>query len=1684
MEAEDLPDKTEEFASIDELLSDNDENGDDMPVDKIGAHAHKQEKADLDTYNDCDVKPGIEGIFSSEALNGALLDKTLVGAVNIAKNLASDGITDVKAEVEDVIAKQIEKNEILEGLRAGLGQKKKTATTTRMRMGESTDMSSLKAKTLAEKRSKLKEDMLKYGVAAIERLYPRQGRKSHVSPMKKSSDSRSPGFRMKPVPQEFHCEEVTAKKILRPFSHSKYIRQPEGPSVVFVSRRHGLVPLSTLSIRQPRTVLSDSVSLLAGRNEALGKPAHYVRDGGRLVAVGGSRDKQNLNIKILKVPKFSSIKQKTTKLPLFKVDDEFANFAASAVQSVSSGKVDIREIKRNAKLIDLEVEKDLWKDRPLLEKILLKIDHRSKDEGTLYRSNAFMDCMESFRDSRKKAMGKTEHDETDSQIDEFKSFNIGRRHYQEILESTKPKKDIKEKLYENKEQKPHDVSEDCDGSSQELITENTWATLPKNVVPKELNMDECPPLRGYKEGSIRSLVPLPVKLTFEGNTGVDSCDVSDCICREGEAVRADSLNASMTEFGTPTTGDQTPSGSISKNKPQKIAKDLQRVKRALKTLGVNIIEFDEHDIDKNCSKDYCKLGCICDSLRTKQIPPSHCGKFECMFACCCSKEALKYSSCGSRRVNISAAVGARIQEDTQRGMAAEERKFSNTVVLTAEKDTVMIGGRGARRERKIPQRYQNANTLMLDVAGKEYVEKEASSESDMDDEEDKQIDEFEMLRKKEELIPCTVIIPMVSLPTNCSVWCMYHCQYSCPCKKYKNPLDYAPDAETGDTSLHNPKSKTSKKRKATAGKENETIKNKKIKTSEAPLLGIEDIDPDLEKKTTKPSNVKHPMSSAMKKTEVQKETAARTKGLTVKPSMRTKLIYQPVTQSKKKNKDIPDLVEIIGDDIEEISVTEDRLEISDKLDMTVAEESEKQYVRWDVLKRKFESRELDLWFWVRPGKGKNLIFMTESGEKPYIASGINLRNLAGSTGSLPSLVADCVRGLHPRDRGRYAVLNSNGRVWTLNGLMAIKGKKDLGLSTESPKSPASNAKPAARENIPVQDGSIKINLSETAQKLPKGQSLITVVEGVNQRAMMQVKLPPTLTNQYWSLISVGHGQTSIQCPDSSLVLKCAILQQAANLSTATSTTVRIPIPVAEQDPSFGVYAVPGLKSHVFVGPFASTESENEDNDEVVCLEDEKEIEIKDSPEDEDVKIIEKSEAENELEKPQIAKNKKELLHKSRMLGQIPLVITKESVDQISEVDISECSTNKNSDAKALKDSIKKLVNKNVVSSLALTSSEFGKIVRKQSDKKVSGSTIEIKYSPATGKEQSCEALLDNNGKVLLKHPSYSDHDVICPSISYAKLWLEECFDRDEEGMVEEENIFDDPEPLPSLPKPVQSPPPILRRIKTPSLPSGRSTSNISLFLQLKQQKDEAQLFYELGHTSFNKFFSRNVSRAEILNKAREEINVLTDDNKELEQTKHELKKRRAMLFEKFTKTLNGLPVARKKAAVIELKEVLKKVKEPQANRETAAVTIQHESVKTGSKTPPAASCSPTPYTDTTGIKTVRSDGSILRPMNAFMLWAKEKRGSMLSQGFGVSQVSQVTCYFFIYLFFISINCSQALADQWKTLPEAERAEYYKDAEHLKALHKIQHPEYKFSPKVKNVSTFLLCYIFFIKCNLG
>ena len=67
------------------------------------------------------------------------------------------------------------------------------------------------------------------------------------------------------------------------------LQEPEYDHMVFINRREGLVPLSSLCKDDVKSVMSSNVKLLKGRNVRLGKPRIFVKDNGRLVAVGGSR---------------------------------------------------------------------------------------------------------------------------------------------------------------------------------------------------------------------------------------------------------------------------------------------------------------------------------------------------------------------------------------------------------------------------------------------------------------------------------------------------------------------------------------------------------------------------------------------------------------------------------------------------------------------------------------------------------------------------------------------------------------------------------------------------------------------------------------------------------------------------------------------------------------------------------------------------------------------------------------------------------------------------------------------------------------------------------------------------------------------------------------------------------------------------------------------------------------------------------------------------------------------------------------------------------------------------------------------------------------------------------------------------------------------------------------------------
>ena len=110
-------------------------------------------------------------------------------------------------------------------------------------------------------------------------------------------------------------------------------------------------------------------------------------------------------------------------------------------------------------------------------------------------------------------------------------------------------------------------------------------------------------------------------------------------------------------------------------------------------------------------------------------------------------------------------------------------------------------------------------------------------------------------------------------------------------------------------------------------------------------------------------------------------------------------------------------------------------------------------------------------------------------------------------------------------------------------------------------------------------------------------------------------------NQNWCTIRVDLNEERVKCPDSELNLKVHVLKKAAELAAKEKTTVRIPINFQTEVQNFGVYAVPGLETHVFVGPFTCKRIKPviSHPDEIITLE---------SDDDEAPRIAEKQPLEN------------------------------------------------------------------------------------------------------------------------------------------------------------------------------------------------------------------------------------------------------------------------------------------------------------------------------------------------------------------------------------------------------------------------------------------------------------------------
>ena len=78
----------------------------------------------------------------------------------------------------------------------------------------------------------------------------------------------------------------------------------------------------------------------------------------------------------------------------------------------------------------------------------------------------------------------------------------------------------------------------------------------------------------------------------------------------------------------------------------------------------------------------------------------------------------------------------------------------------------------------------------------------------------------------------------------------------------------------------------------------------------------------------------------------------------------------------------------------------------------------------------------------------------------------------------------------------------------------------------------------------------------------------------------------------------------------------------------------------------------------------------------------------------------------------------------------------------------------------------------------------------------------------------------------------------------------------------------------------------------------------------------------------------------------------------------------------------------------------------------------------------------------------RRKGHIKRPMNAFMVWSKDARKRLAV----------------VYPLASNGELSQALGREWKAMSDDDKQRYIDEADRLRQLHRLQHPEYKYRPR--------------------
>ncbi|EDW00619.1 GH20976 [Drosophila grimshawi] len=290
------------------------------------------------------------------------------------------------------------------------------------------------------------------------------------------------------------------------------------------------------------------------------------------------------------------------------------------------------------------------------------------------------------------------------------------------------------------------------------------------------------------------------------NTVAISCSENSFI-----GIDPDAVSAAKPE---PTDGDVFANKSIGKGIATKQQQQLQRrsnnnssnsnnsrqqrLTKELRRLNATIIDAAAiaKDANKPCIKDFCRLGCVCESLVGVRPTREHCGRAECVLECRCTGTELTrimHVETDGRGISNEDAFNLRRQATAR--LAKMEKDFTSTLVLT-DNETLLINETQCDKKRrctKAPKRYEDFDDTLDDdeepcARPTRSAKREASLKRSPDSV--KLTPPPPLLQAKpcivkdvdyEKLRHCRVALRRLPDVANLATFCMTHQLYNCFC---------------------------------------------------------------------------------------------------------------------------------------------------------------------------------------------------------------------------------------------------------------------------------------------------------------------------------------------------------------------------------------------------------------------------------------------------------------------------------------------------------------------------------------------------------------------------------------------------------------------------------------------------------------------------------------------------------------------------------------------------------------------------------------------------------------------------------------------------------------------------------------------------------------------------------------